>query len=112
MTLAVAESPAGVVNSPTAAATIRVMPAAPAAPKGLSLARWAELLALQIILLGAAFLRIWRLGQNGYGNHYYAATVRSMLSGWRNALYDSFDPGGFLGVDKPPVAFWIQELSA
>jgi 4-amino-4-deoxy-L-arabinose transferase-like glycosyltransferase len=35
-----------------------------------------------------------------------------MLSGWRNALYDSFDPGGFQTVDKPPVAFWIQALSA
>ena len=60
----------------------------------------------------SAWLRIWRLDQNGYGNLYQAATVRSMLLSWHNYFYVSFDPAGFLSVDKPPVAFWIEAASA
>jgi 4-amino-4-deoxy-L-arabinose transferase-like glycosyltransferase len=112
MTLAAAEDPADLVNLPMPTSAASKSADGTTAAKLLSLARVAELGTLQLILLGAAFLRIWRLGQNGHGNAYYAATVRSMLSGWRNALYDSFDPGGFLSVDKPPVAFWLQALSA
>ena len=63
-------------------------------------------LTLAAVLLGAAALRLWRLGQNGYGNEYYTAGVRSMTTGWRNFLYNAFDPAGFVSVDKPPVALW------
>jgi 4-amino-4-deoxy-L-arabinose transferase-like glycosyltransferase len=70
------------------------------------------LVALALILLLAAGLRLWRLDQNGYGNLYCAATVRSMLVSWRNFFFGAFDPGGFLSVDKPPVSFWIQAASA
>ncbi len=65
-------------------------------------------LALTAILLLAAVLRLWRLDQNGFGNEYYTAGVRSMSAGWHNLLYHAFDPAGFLSVDKPPVATWIQ----
>lgn len=34
------------------------------------------------------------------------------MAGWSNFLYNSFDPAGFVSVDKPPVALWIQVLSA
>jgi 4-amino-4-deoxy-L-arabinose transferase-like glycosyltransferase len=72
----------------------------------------AERLALVGIVGLAAFFRLWRLGAHGYGHMYYAAGVRSMLTGWRNLLFGAFDPAGFISVDKPPVAFWIQAASA
>lgn len=68
-------------------------------------------LALVALLLVAAALRLWRLGQNGYGNEYYAAGVRSMAQSWHNFLYHAFDPAGFVSVDKPPLALWIQVAS-
>jgi 4-amino-4-deoxy-L-arabinose transferase-like glycosyltransferase len=34
-----------------------------------------------------------------------------MATDWHNCWYVSFDPAGFLSVDKPPVAFWFQVLS-
>src|SRR5262245_32519057 len=64
-----------------------------------------------MILLLAAGLRLWRLDQNGFGNEYYAAAVRSMAGSAHNFLYTAFDPAGFISVDKPPVALWIQVAS-
>jgi 4-amino-4-deoxy-L-arabinose transferase-like glycosyltransferase len=63
------------------------------------------------VLLLAAVLRLWRLEQNGYDNEYYAAAVRSMSGAWHNFVYVAFDPAGFVSVDKPPVAFWLQVAS-
>ena len=40
-----------------------------------------------------------------------AAAVRSMSGSWHNFFYASFDPAGFVSVDKPPVALWIQVAS-
>jgi len=68
--------------------------------------------ALFAILLLGAVLRLWNLAQNGWGNEYYTAGVRSMTLGWHNFFYNSFDPAGFVSVDKPPVALWIQAASA
>ena len=68
-------------------------------------------LALSAVLVLAGALRLWRLDQNGFGNEYYAAGVRSMSAGWHNFLYHAFDPAGFVSVDKPPVAMWIQVAS-
>ena len=64
-----------------------------------------------VFALGA-FLRLWRIDQNGTGNPYYAAAVRSMLQSWHNFFFVSFDPAGFVTVDKPPVALWIQTAFA
>jgi 4-amino-4-deoxy-L-arabinose transferase-like glycosyltransferase len=64
------------------------------------------------ILVLAAGLRLWRLEANGFGTEYYAAGVRSALEGFALAFYNSFDPAGFISLDKPPVAFWIQALFA
>jgi 4-amino-4-deoxy-L-arabinose transferase-like glycosyltransferase len=66
---------------------------------------------LGIVLLGA-FLRFYELGAQGYGNTYYAATVKSMLTSWQNFFFASYEPGGSVSVDKPPLGFWIQSLSA
>jgi 4-amino-4-deoxy-L-arabinose transferase-like glycosyltransferase len=64
------------------------------------------------ILVLATALRLWRLVEPGYGNAYYAASVRSMMLNPRNFLFGAFDPAGFVSVDKPPVAFWLQTTSA
>ena len=64
------------------------------------------------MLLIAAGLRLWRLEDNGFGTAYYAAGVRSMLQGGALFFYNSFDPAGFISLDKPPVAFWIQTAFA
>lgn len=69
-------------------------------------------IALALIVLLAAFLRFYHLGAQGYGNSYYAATVKSMLTSWHNFFFASFEPGGSVTVDKPPLGFWMQCLSA
>lgn len=68
-------------------------------------------LALLGIMLISVFCNFWTLGQNGYGNLYYAATVKSMGSTWHAFFFASFDPAGFVTVDKPPVGFWLQVVS-
>ncbi|HLJ66828.1 MAG TPA: glycosyltransferase family 39 protein [Chloroflexota bacterium] len=68
--------------------------------------------ALASILLLAAILDFFQLNRVGLGNTYYAAAVKSMLTSWHNFFFVSLDPGGFVSVDKPPVAFWIQAASA
>ena len=67
---------------------------------------------LLIILLLAIFLNFWQLGQIGYSNFYYASGTRSMLSSWHNFFYVSFDPNGYVSIDKPPLDFWLQVLGA
>jgi 4-amino-4-deoxy-L-arabinose transferase-like glycosyltransferase len=68
--------------------------------------------ALALILLLAAFTNFYELQRNGYANLYYAAAIRSMLESWHNFFFVSFDPAGFVSVDKPPLGFWIQTASA
>ena len=71
-----------------------------------------EYACLAAVLLLAAFLRLWRLEDNGFGTAYYAAGVRSLLQGGALFFYNSFDPAGFVSLDKPPLAFWIQAAFA
>jgi len=63
------------------------------------------------VMLVSLFANFWMLGQNGFGNLYYAATVKSMGSNWKAFFFASFDPAGFVTVDKPPVGFWLQVVS-
>jgi 4-amino-4-deoxy-L-arabinose transferase-like glycosyltransferase len=69
-------------------------------------------LALSAILAVAGALRLWRLDQGGVIVGYYFAGVRSMLESRHNFFFNAFDPAGFVSLDKPPVAFWLQTLSA
>ncbi len=94
---------------------------APAAPPGTdtpdgaglrSASRWWSRLGLAVIVLLGTGLRLWRLAQNGYCNAYYTAGVRSMMDSRHNFFFNSFDPAGFVSLDKPPVALWIQVVSA
>jgi 4-amino-4-deoxy-L-arabinose transferase-like glycosyltransferase len=65
-----------------------------------------------LILLLSLFLHFTYLAQDGLANLYYAAGVKSMMMNWHNFFFVSFDPAGFITIDKPPLGFWIQTLSA
>jgi 4-amino-4-deoxy-L-arabinose transferase-like glycosyltransferase len=73
---------------------------------------WPEAGALTLILALSAGLNLTALNQEGFGNTYYAAAVWSMLQNWHAFLFASFDAGGFVTVDKPPLGLWAQVLSA
>lgn len=64
------------------------------------------------VALLAAFLNIFNIWKDRYANAYYTAAVTSMLQSFHNFFFASFDPGGYVTVDKPPVAFWVQTLFA
>ncbi len=91
-----------------APATKRARPT-PALPSRRSALGW---LALAPVLALSAVLSTERLSQNGYANVFYAAGVRSMLGSFHDFLYASFDPGGLITVDKPPLSLWVQVISA
>jgi 4-amino-4-deoxy-L-arabinose transferase-like glycosyltransferase len=67
---------------------------------------------LPFVLALSAVLNTNRLSQNGYANIFYSAGDKSMLSSLHNFLFASFDPGGLVTVDKPPLALWVQVISA
>ena len=71
-----------------------------------------EAVCIGTVLVLAAVLRLWRLEANGFGTEYYAAGIRSALQGGGLLFYNSFDPAGFISLDKPPIAFWIQAVFA
>src|SRR5881227_2094543 len=68
-------------------------------------------LALAAILCLSAFLNFFKLTDAEYGNSYYAAGVKDMLTSWSNFFFVSFD-AGYVSVDKPPLGLWIQAASA
>jgi 4-amino-4-deoxy-L-arabinose transferase-like glycosyltransferase len=69
-------------------------------------------LALVPILVLSAVLNTHRLAQNNYANVFYSAGVKSMLGSFHNFFFASFDPGGLVTIDKPPLALWVQAISA
>ena len=73
-------------------------------------ASW-QWIALIAVLILSAFLNLFRLTNAGYGNAYYAAAVKDMLTSWHDFFFVSFD-AGFVTVDKPPLGLWIQAASA
>jgi 4-amino-4-deoxy-L-arabinose transferase-like glycosyltransferase len=68
--------------------------------------------ALAGVLALSAVLNLHRLSQNGYGNIFYSAGVKSMLRSLHNFFFVAFDPGGLMMVDKPPLGLWLQATSA
>jgi 4-amino-4-deoxy-L-arabinose transferase-like glycosyltransferase len=87
-------------------------PAARRHPRTRALALPAIRPELAALLVLAAVLYLWALDRNGFANEYYSAAVRSMSSSWHAFLYGSFDTSGVMTVDKPPLALWVQALSA
>ena len=76
---------------------------------------WAPLwprLGLAGVLALALALRGWSFGDRGFITPYYMAGVRSMMASWHNFFFNAFDPSGFVSLDKPPLAFWLQTASA
>jgi 4-amino-4-deoxy-L-arabinose transferase-like glycosyltransferase len=71
----------------------------------------AEVLLFGILLL-AAFLNLWNLWNSGFTNTFYAAAVKSTLVNPAAGFFNSFDPAGFVTVDKPPVGLWVQAVFA
>jgi 4-amino-4-deoxy-L-arabinose transferase-like glycosyltransferase len=69
-------------------------------------------LGLPIAMAVAAVMCTHKLAQNGYANIFYSAGVSSMERSLHNFLFVSFDPGGLVSVDKPPLALWVQATSA
>lgn len=69
-------------------------------------------IALGIIVVAAIAINFWQLTNIGYGNTYYAAAVRSMLTSWHAFFFNALDPNGFVTIDKPPLGFWFQVVSA
>ncbi len=103
-----AQLPGG-ATSPASVSTPPRPRRAPALPPWHSLVGW---LALVPVLVLSAVLNTEKLSQNGYANVFYAAGVKSMLGSLHNFLFNSFDPGGLVTVDKPPLALWVQVVSA
>jgi 4-amino-4-deoxy-L-arabinose transferase-like glycosyltransferase len=102
-------------DAPTAPApTLRHTPAPPTSEpaRGSRLARLVARPELLGLLALAAILNLWSLDANGWANTYYSAAVRSMTESWHAFIYGSFDPSGVMTVDKPPLALWVQALSA
>lgn len=71
-----------------------------------------ESIGLSLILLLSAILNFTNLSIEGYANQYYAAGVKSMTMSLKNFFFVSFDPAGFVSIDKPPLGFWIQAIFA
>ena len=68
-------------------------------------ARWA-------VLVIATVLNTWALSINEWANTYYSAAVLGMTRSWKAFFYGALDAGAFITVDKPPLALWLQALSA
>ncbi len=64
------------------------------------------------ILIVSAFLNIWSIWNQGFTNTFYAAAVKSTLVNPAAGFFNSFDPAGFVTVDKPPVGLWVQAAFA
>ncbi|MGN7764609.1 glycosyltransferase family 39 protein [Paenibacillus sp. 22594] len=78
--------------------------------------KWIKKLGSDVVLLGilllAAFLYGYGIWNDQYSNTYYTTAVGSMLQSFHNFFFASLDSAGSVTVDKPPVTFWIQTLSA
>jgi len=64
------------------------------------------------ILILSIVLNFANLGIEGYANTYYSAGVKSMMINFKNFFFVSSDPSGFVTIDKPPIGFWVQTISA
>jgi 4-amino-4-deoxy-L-arabinose transferase-like glycosyltransferase len=88
------------------------LPRRASASRSLAARPWAPHLALVPVLALSAVLNVHNLSQNGYANIFYSAGAKSMLRSLHNFFFVSFDPGGLIMVDKPPLGLWLQAASA
>lgn len=71
-----------------------------------------EKFGIGVILILSIILNFANLGIEGHANTYYSAGVKSMMMNLKNFFFVSSDPSGFVTIDKPPVGFWLQTISA
>jgi 4-amino-4-deoxy-L-arabinose transferase-like glycosyltransferase len=64
------------------------------------------------VLALSAALNSWALSINQWANTYYSATVLGMTRSWKAFFFGALDANSFITVDKPPLALWVQALSA
>jgi 4-amino-4-deoxy-L-arabinose transferase-like glycosyltransferase len=69
--------------------------------------RWGLRLAVGLMLVLAASLRLWMI-HDVSGNVFYDAAVRSMGTSWHNFFFGALEPGGTVSIDKPPLDLWLQ----
>ncbi|WP_105956627.1 ArnT family glycosyltransferase [Apilactobacillus quenuiae] len=67
---------------------------------------------LAIILAIALVLYGYGTWKTGSANDFYTSAITSMTQSFKNFWYASFDPAGYITVDKPPVALWFMAISA
>lgn len=65
---------------------------------------------LVAILILASLLYGWNIWKAGSANSFYTSAIISMSESWKNFWYGSFDPAGFITVDKPPVSLWFMVI--
>ncbi len=63
------------------------------------------------LLIGTAVLYLWRLGDSGYANTFYAAAAQAGSMSWKAMLFGSLDPSNAITVDKPPASLWLMGMS-
>ncbi|MEJ6401087.1 glycosyltransferase family 39 protein [Nicoliella lavandulae] len=63
-------------------------------------------------LVIALILYTWKIWEAGSANDFYTSAITSMTQSFKNFWYASFDPAGYITVDKPPVALWFMAISA
>ncbi len=66
---------------------------------------------LVALLIATAFLYLWRLGDSGYANTFYAAAAQAGSMSWKAMLFGSLDPSNAITVDKPPASLWLMGIS-
>ncbi len=76
---------------------------------GARAAAW-RLVPVGLVVL-AGILYLWNLTVSGYANTYYSAASQAGAQDWSAWFYGALDAGGFITVDKPPVALWVTGLS-
>lgn len=71
-----------------------------------------EMCLLLLIMILSIILNFTNLSIEGTANSYYAAAAKSMTLSLKNFFFVAFDPAGFVTIDKPPLGFWLQAISA
>lgn len=64
---------------------------------------------LTLILILALFLYGWQIWKAGSANAFYTAAIKSMTESFKNFWYGSFDPAGYITVDKPPSPYGLWQ---
>ena len=67
-----------------------------------------EVLGLLLVILLAAFLRLYELDRGHSGLGIYSATSLNTTTSFQNWLFPGIFIDGSIIADKPPVFFWVQ----